>query len=632
MESTMLACRKICFTFGSVPIYPWLGNISSIQDLLYIKRRLLESPSGECVGKKQDSKQHDAIVWVKKEVLSRVLGCDDDQTKVLLDLLTDVSDVGCGCVCKDAAGEALFADLHRLLLLLVLHYFFRMGGGLKAAESSGDVWPDEHAAGGCKMGGGGHHYQMEPSSPLRLHQRSFAPSGRDMWLNQNQKGGGSSSGGACSGPDDCEYVVGNRRLTSFLGSHLEDLLHIIVDGENAMDRDVVMGYEIDRLGFLLEQSGESRADDMEIESGERLSRVLCMHLGDASWTWEAGVSIERVRTLLEAACRETSDAPPPGGGGHMMQEGGEQPVFNQMIGDDKSDDHPCVVRGAHKATVLRGVDECKGCHSLKIVDCHDSVIYCLAPLQWVQVLSCTNSIIIIGAVGQSLRVEHSERLQVVSVSSHIVVNTCHDCILYSATNRSPLVMGDNRFVQLAPYNSGYECLEEHMRICGISNQINKWNRPMLLMPDKPIFKQHQHGLEEQQHLDHSQNVTLLPPEKLMPFMIPFRGCQGPLCGGSATSIMRAHSDTLTGLLTQDFVDFAPCPFPLPETYSEAWKKRMGGVNTVRDAYREAKLSDAQKLEFTGAVQSYFKEWLQSGGGMREVYDLAKVEKQYKNQR
>eukprot|EP00889_Picochlorum_renovo_P008709 jgi/Picre1/35739/NNA_003199.t1 len=299
------------------PIYPWLGNISSIQDLLYIKRRLLESPSGECVGKKQDSKQHDAIVWVKKEVLSRVLGCDDDQTKVLLDLLTDVSDVGCG-----------------------------MGGGLKAAESSGDVWPDEHAAGGCKMGGGGggHHYQMEPSSPLRLHQRSFAPSGRDMWLNQNQKGGGSSSGGACSGLDDCE--------------------------------DVVMGYEIDRLGFLLEQSGESRADDMEIESGERLSRVLCMHLGDASWTWEAGVSIERVRTLLEAACRETSDAPPPGGVGHMMQEGGEQPVFNQMIGDDKSDDHPCVVRGAHKATVLRGVDECKGCHSLKIVDCHDSVIYC----------------------------------------------------------------------------------------------------------------------------------------------------------------------------------------------------------------------------------------------------------------
>ena len=83
----MLACRKICFTFGSVPIYPWLGNISSVQDILYIKRRLLESLSGECVGKKQDSKQLGTCV----------MQC---QKKVVIDL----SDACVMCRC-DRMGE-----------------------------------------------------------------------------------------------------------------------------------------------------------------------------------------------------------------------------------------------------------------------------------------------------------------------------------------------------------------------------------------------------------------------------------------------------------------------------------------------------------------------------------------------
>lgn len=30
-------------------------------------------------------------------------------------------------------------------------------------------------------------------------------------------------------------------------------------------------------------------------------------------------------------------------------------------------------------------------------------------------------------------------------------------------------------------------------------------------------------------------VSLLPPDKLLPFMVPFRGGRGPLCGGAATA-------------------------------------------------------------------------------------------------
>ena len=74
------------------------------------------------------------------------------------------------------------------------------------------------------------------------------------------------------------------------------------------------------------------------------------------------------------------------------------------------------------------------------------------------------------------------------------------------------------------------------------------------------------------------------------------------------------------------MDFCPCPFPLPQLYVDAWKSRMAGIALVKETYKQAKLSTEQNQAFTSAVQSYFKEWLQHGGGMREVYDLAKVEK------
>jgi len=53
------------------------------------------------------------------------------------------------------------------------------------------------------------------------------------------------------------------------------------------------------------------------------------------------------------------------------------------------------------------------------------------------------------------------------------------------------------------------------------------------------------------------------------------------------------------------------------------------VKNVKETYKNSMLSDSQKQDFTSAVQAYFKEWLQSGGGMREVYDLAKVEKHHR---
>ncbi|KAL4542064.1 hypothetical protein Ndes2437B_g06383 [Nannochloris sp. 'desiccata'] len=428
------------------------------------------------------------------------------------------------------------------------------------------------------------------------------------------------------------------------------------------------------------------------------------------------------------------------------------------------------VHGVHRATVLRGesdfsssrtaagvvdagdynLDTAKG--SFRVLDCHDAVVYCLAAIEYATISCCTDCVIILGAAGKAVRVERCERVQVVVAAQHVIINTCHDCIFYLAVNRPPVLLGDNRFVQLAPHNAGYAQLEDHVTMAGVKCEPNAWCNVTPLVPD-----QHQHAVAtkhhnaflagggsygsspplnssgghhsfnnfitqqqladtttaaaaagepatgasspislslsplkmpsprspslapfssppgatalgvttasgapspEQQglHINHhgatSQppSATLLPPAKLLPFLVPFTGGKGPLCGGpvrsrsnasttgvgaAAASGMQqpAEEDLLGGLLggagTLGAEAFGPTPFPLPDEYAASWEERMNGMTAVRSAYRQAGLDDVRKREFIGAIQANFKEWLQAGSGMRmkEVYDLARAEKE-----
>lgn len=584
--------------------------------------------------------------------ISARLGCDGIQTQVLLDLLSDISDRD-DSVQRDGSGEPIGGDLHRLLLLLCVHFFVKE----TMKPDTTDVWPSDYSSNSSpsKM-----RSQMEPSSPARLtHSWGRDPSGL-----HGHQWGGLGPGGLPTSPSNLQHIDFLQHqdyiqsgLTEFVGKHGEVFAALVSDGVPSFAHDgiVISEKEIHRLEFLLKKNSsndnnhnEQEEDSMEMDPmdicsmspretlGSRFGGELSSLLDDSSqMKIESLAGWLRRKFCPSSSFKITSNS---SSGAELSQSKEEDspmlgtspptvPMFNRLVTTSQITDNEGIY-GVNKATVIRGEDDCEDIKRMHVTDCHDAVVYCLAPLKWVSISCCTNSIVVLGAVGSSVRVQRSEKLQVIAVTSHLVVNTCHDCIFYVATNRPPLLLGDNRFIQLAPYNAGYEHLEEHMISCGIEKNRNLWDKPMILMPGHPVYRQHYHSIQQQQLLDHSLNVRSLPPEKLMPFMIPFKGGKGRMCGGAAPSITRgAANDTLTGLLTQDFVEFAPSPFPLPQQYVEAWNKRMDGVNTVRSAYRDAKLTGQQKKEFTSSVQAHFKEWLQSGGGMREVYDLAKVEKQ-----
>ena len=51
-------------------------------------------------------------------------------------------------------------------------------------------------------------------------------------------------------------------------------------------------------------------------------------------------------------------------------------------------------------------------------------------------------------MGRVLKVERCERVQLVAAAVRICIASCHDCVFYLGVNRPPLLLGDNRFLQV----------------------------------------------------------------------------------------------------------------------------------------------------------------------------------------
>ena len=93
-------------------------------------------------------------------------------------------------------------------------------------------------------------------------------------------------------------------------------------------------------------------------------------------------------------------------------------------------------------------------------------------------------------------------------------------------------------MQLAPYSTQYERLAAHLETAGVAVEPNLWDQPVSLA------REHRHmAPDSPKGLDGSSvsapvgprmSAQLLPAHKLLPFMVPFRGGPGSLCGGAAS--------------------------------------------------------------------------------------------------
>lgn len=258
------------------------------------------------------------------------------------------------------------------------------------------------------------------------------------------------------------------------------------------------------------------------------------------------------------------------------------------------------VDGVMRASVLKREDDIKG-DSVKVSHCHDSVVYVLAPLKYVSVFGCSDSIIVLGAVGKAVRVEHCERVQVIVPTARITIASCRECVFYLGVNQRPLFTGDNHNLQVAPYNTFYPKLEAHLAQVGVDATVNRWDRILTLgMVDPHDAFAHPAGSAGVL----AEGATQLPPEKFVTFSVPRWN----------------EADSEQQLLTR------ANPFLLPKPYLLAQQHRCKAAESLKQNLKTTMLEDGKKRELISAIHGHFRDWLFASGNIRQIYDLQALER------
>ncbi|MBA0676711.1 hypothetical protein Goari_018176 [Gossypium aridum] len=253
---------------------------------------------------------------------------------------------------------------------------------------------------------------------------------------------------------------------------------------------------------------------------------------------------------------------------------------------------PCFVEGVSKSSYVKQASDLKS-SSVKVINCHDSTIYILAPLRYAIVYGCSDATIVLGAVGKAVRVEHCERVHVIIAAKRVCIANCRECVFFLGVNQRPLFVGDNhklqvsepttligilpdqwrrapqegipcfflfgycflKFYQVAPYNTYYSQLEEHLTEVGIVSTINRWDEALSISVIDPHDSlSHPAGVSDAQ----SESATCLDPDQLTNFLIP-----------------NWFENESTGSTKDN-------PFPLPDAYMTSQQRNVNALSLNED--------------------------------------------------
>ncbi|KAJ0791991.1 putative TBCC domain-containing protein [Helianthus annuus] len=280
---------------------------------------------------------------------------------------------------------------------------------------------------------------------------------------------------------------------------------------------------------------------------------------------------------------------------------------------------PSFIEGVSKQSYVKQASELKG-PFVKVVNCHESVIYVLAPLKYATIYGCSDATIVLGAVGKAVRVEHCERVHVISAAKRICIANCRECIFFLGVNQQPLIVGDNHKLQVAPYNTFYPQLEEHMKQVGIESSPNRWDEPVALgLIDPHDSLSHPAGISDCQ----TESATRVDPDQFTNFLV----CYAPFLSFNLTymhpTIYICFLQIPNWLEGQASGSTKDNPFPLPDVYLSSQRRNENNLVEVKQILKEAPLEDSRKKELSTALHVYFKDWLYGNHhGLIYIYGLS----------
>ncbi|EEE66013.1 hypothetical protein OsJ_21970 [Oryza sativa Japonica Group] len=466
-----------------------------------------------------------------------------------------------------AEEEAEDADLRDVLLFLYIQSYKRLvPRAHKDSPAVTDVWPSTSAFDGYLSA-------LSPIQLVRSNSRRFMPSQADEEAHQ----------------------------LSYLQKHMVNILSLLadsVDGEG--DESMVLTAEtFEHLGFLFQFSEGtplSQVATFFANSDPDMPAAPVPAAQVHDWILQnIAASLENTAEKLTAKENSQQSASDPD---VTMAEAvtnsrihSSSPTGTAVPNNQGHYRNTTFLEGFSKTSVVKQASDIKG-HSIKVLNCHDSVIYILAPVKYATVYGCSDTTIVLGAVGKVVKVEHCERVQIIAASKRICIANCRECIFYLGVNHQPLIVGDNHKLQVAPFNTYYPQLGEHLVQVGVDSNINKWDQPFVLgVVDPHDSLSHPAGVSDVQ----AESATCLDPDLFTNFLIP--------------SWFEAQGPTKYN------------PFTLPEVYWASQRKKHVSLEDIQKNIRELELDDTRKKELASALHAQFKDWLYASGNIRQLYCL-----------
>ncbi|XP_060177311.1 uncharacterized protein LOC132607386 [Lycium barbarum] len=541
--------RREPFEHGLLPI-PKLIFTDGSQTLISIRNKLLSSCASssyrvnyEAISEALQISHENARLVI--ETIASVLHSESDP--IVTAKLTEIGDIG--------------VNVFDLMLFLYIQSYKRLlPKGHKDSAAVADVWPSTSAFDGFLSA-------LSPLQLVRSNSRRLMPSQADEEAHQ----------------------------LSYLQKHLGNILSLLaesVEGDN--EESLVLSMEkLEHLGFLIffgEKGSEriplSQNAPFFANSDPEMPAVPVPAAQVHDWLLE-NIASALTRITERASAKENGPT------NASDQDVPMADVSASSVKSSPSPRGPSYIEGISKSSYVRLPNDIKG-SSVKVINCHESVIYILAPLKYATVYGCSDATIVLGAVGKAVRVEHCERVHVIAAAKRICIANCRECIFFLGVNQTPLLVGDNHKLQVAPYNTFYPQLEEHLNQVGIDPTINRWDAPVALgVVDPHDSLSHPAGVSDVQ----TESAIPVDPDQFTNFLIPnwFEGQQsGPMKDN---------------------------PFPLPDAYLASQQRNHKNLEETKHILKETELDESRKREVATALHVCFKDWLYASGNIRQLYCL-----------
>ncbi|TMW94639.1 hypothetical protein EJD97_009993 [Solanum chilense] len=533
--------RREPFEHGLLPI-PKLIFTDGAQTLTQIRDKLLPLSSG-------------STHRVNFEAIAEALQISHDHARLVIETIASVlhSDSDPSVTAKPSEIGSVGVNVFDLMMFLYIQSYKRLlPKGHKDSAAVADVWPSTSAFDGFLSA-------LSPLQLVRSNSRRSMPSQADEEAHQ----------------------------LSYLQKHLGNILSLLAEsGEGDGDESLVLSMEkLEHLGFLI-YFGEKGSERIPLSqnapffanSDPEMPAVPVPAAQVHDWLIE-NIASALTRITERASAKEN---------GPTSASDQDVPMADVSASSVKSSPGPrgpSSIEGISKSSYVRLPNDIKS-SSVKVINCHESVIYILAPLKYATVYGCSDATIVLGAVGKAVRIEHCERVQVIAAAKRICIANCRECVFFLGVNQTPLLVGDNHKLQVAPYNTFYSLLEEHLKQVGIDPTINRWDAPVALgVIDPHDSLSHPAGVSEVQ----TESASPVDPDQFTNFLIPnwFEGQQS----GS----------------TKDN------PFPLPEAYMASQQRNLKNLEETKSSLKDIDLDESRKREVAAALHVCFKDWLYGNG-------------------